>query len=283
LYSAAQKAGIQNTEDWADKFYDFRQRVEDATTALNKAKIANEIKFGSQTAFLSPEDVQIANQLKAIYPDVTTALNSSEASAMRLNNEMKTFSDTSRTATEGFASDFVHAMAQGTSAWQSFEQAGSNALNKIADKLLQMAVDNLWSNAFGGLTGNGFLSFLGIGGGSGAAAQAASASTLANNTGGAFFGPGFADGTDSAPGGLALVGERGPEIVNLPRGSQVFPNGTGPNIGGSVNAPVTVNIDAKGADPAGLARLQQQIADLKQTLPGTIVKTVTQAKKMRAL
>lgn len=36
--------------------------------------------------------------------------------------------------------------------------------------------------------------------------------------------PGFANGTNSAPGGLALVGERGPEIVNLPRGSQVIPN-----------------------------------------------------------
>ena len=36
--------------------------------------------------------------------------------------------------------------------------------------------------------------------------------------------PGFATGTAFAPGGLALVGERGPELVNLPRGSQVFPN-----------------------------------------------------------
>lgn len=36
--------------------------------------------------------------------------------------------------------------------------------------------------------------------------------------------PGFAGGTNFAPGGLALVGERGPELVNLPRGSQVMPN-----------------------------------------------------------
>lgn len=36
--------------------------------------------------------------------------------------------------------------------------------------------------------------------------------------------PQFAEGTDFAPGGAALVGERGPEIVNLPRGSQVIPN-----------------------------------------------------------
>ncbi len=35
---------------------------------------------------------------------------------------------------------------------------------------------------------------------------------------------GFANGTDFAPGGMAMVGERGPEIVNLPRGSQVTPN-----------------------------------------------------------
>lgn len=38
--------------------------------------------------------------------------------------------------------------------------------------------------------------------------------------------PEFATGTTFAPGGLALVGERGPEIVDLPRGSKVFPNGT---------------------------------------------------------
>lgn len=36
--------------------------------------------------------------------------------------------------------------------------------------------------------------------------------------------PFFAGGTDSAPGGFAMVGEKGPEIVNLPRGSQVVPN-----------------------------------------------------------
>ena len=35
---------------------------------------------------------------------------------------------------------------------------------------------------------------------------------------------GFAGGTNYAPGGLAIVGEHGPELVNLPRGSQVIPN-----------------------------------------------------------
>ena len=36
--------------------------------------------------------------------------------------------------------------------------------------------------------------------------------------------PGYASGTNFARGGMALVGEQGPELVNLPRGSQVTPN-----------------------------------------------------------
>ena len=36
--------------------------------------------------------------------------------------------------------------------------------------------------------------------------------------------PRFASGTNFAPGGTAWVGERGPELVNLPRGSQVYTN-----------------------------------------------------------
>ena len=39
--------------------------------------------------------------------------------------------------------------------------------------------------------------------------------------------PAFASGTSFAPGGLAVVGERGPELVDLPRGSRVLPNGAG--------------------------------------------------------
>lgn len=43
--------------------------------------------------------------------------------------------------------------------------------------------------------------------------------------------PAYANGTRFHPGGLAMVGERGPEVVRLPRGSSVYPNGTGPGGG----------------------------------------------------
>ena len=54
--------------------------------------------------------------------------------------------------------------------------------------------------------------------------------------------PGFASGTGFAPGGLALVGERGPELVNLPRGSQVTPaDQTARALGGETNIEVNQN------------------------------------------
>jgi phage-related tail protein len=43
---------------------------------------------------------------------------------------------------------------------------------------------------------------------------------------------GYANGTKYAPGGWSIVGENGPEIVNLPRGSEVYPNGVTPRLGG---------------------------------------------------
>jgi hypothetical protein len=53
--------------------------------------------------------------------------------------------------------------------------------------------------------------------------------------------PGFANGVTGFSGGLALVGERGPELVNLPRGADVIPNNQLDGFGGQqVFIPSTV-------------------------------------------
>jgi hypothetical protein len=74
---------------------------------------------------------------------------------------------------------------------------------------------------------------------------ASAVGSVAHNAAGAV--PHFAGGTNYAPGGLAVVGENGPELVNLPRGSEVFPNGQAPTSplrpasgGGSGNIYITV-------------------------------------------
>ena len=69
----------------------------------------------------------------------------------------------------------------------------------------------------------------------------------------------FAAGTGAAPGGMALVGERGPEMVSLPKGSQVAANGSAAfnrqtaqpaAAGGSSapSAPPVVNVTVKLGD-----------------------------------
>jgi hypothetical protein len=55
--------------------------------------------------------------------------------------------------------------------------------------------------------------------------------------------PHYATGVVNAPGSWALVGENGPEIVNLPQGSNVYPNGMGPLGGGGD----TYNINIYGS------------------------------------
>ncbi|MCD2184189.1 phage tail length tape measure family protein [Rhizobium sp. GN54] len=77
----------------------------------------------------------------------------------------------------------------------------------------------------------------------------------------------FADGTQSAPGGLAIVGERGRELVNLPRGSQVVPNhktehllssAANSNGGGSVKVDVEVFMKKDGTLDAHVRKISRE-------------------------
>lgn len=52
--------------------------------------------------------------------------------------------------------------------------------------------------------------------------------------------PGFANGVNNFRGGLAVVGERGPELINLPRGSDVIPNHALNSIGGRSSQEIIV-------------------------------------------
>lgn len=105
----------------------------------------------------------------------------------------------------------------------------------------------------------------------------------ANTTLGSFLGvPSYANGTDNHPGGLAWVGERGRELVRMPEGSQVIPNHDIAGLGGSsISAPVSISIDARGADSEGLERVQGQLSRLEAELPARITQQVRQMPRDR--
>ena len=108
---------------------------------------------------------------------------------MMINSTLREFNDLGKDASKGFATDFAGALRNGASAADAFGSAMSNALNKISDKLMNMAVDNLWSNAFGG-KGGSLAGLFGIGG----------SSELPNWGTSSFVGPTFADGGFTGPG-----------------------------------------------------------------------------------
>jgi hypothetical protein len=83
---------------------------------------------------------------------------------------------------------------------------------------------------------------------------------------------------------MSLVGENGPEIMNIPKGAQVIPNSVLKGGGGSgVSSNVNFTINAPNADAEGLGRLQLQLEQLKAEIPSRVVSAVTLAKKQRKL
>lgn len=268
--------GGKETDAQIDKFSDLKDAAIAAADALAKAKVASSIEFNTKTAFLSSADVAIANQLKGIYGnDVPAALNSTYAAAIRVNNAFKEVSSAIETNLTSGLTD----IAMGTvSVSQGFSNMGLAVVKAVEQMIIKIAIVQPMMQALQNSIGGGGLFGL-LSGSNGNAGGAILPFSTGNVPIGDYSMPTFADGTDSAPGGLSIVGERGPEIVNLPKGSQVFPNGKMP---GNDNGPQNVftyapNIDARGADAAAVARLATVIAQDRQNfernVQGVMAKT----------
>lgn len=106
------------------------------------------------------------------------------------------------------------------------KKAGAVTVN-VAKSFKDMADATIQSlqNLAGSIKGGGFLDILSavVGLGMQLGSIGAFGKTIAGRINAPKI-PGYANGTNFHPGGLAVVGERGPELVNLRRGAQVIPN-----------------------------------------------------------
>jgi phage-related tail protein len=93
--------------------------------------------------------------------------------------------------------------------------------------------------------------------------------------------PGFASGTDNAPGGLSWVGENGPELMNVPKGSQIIPSSVSRQITGGGSTTVQYNIDASGADSGTVARIQTVLAQHARAI-GAQGRALTSSQRLQA-
>lgn len=301
LLTAAQQAGLPVTEEMKNKIEALAKGAGTAAEALAKAKIASETAFTQGSAFLTAEDLQIAQQLRGIYgTDIPAALASAEAAAMRTANAMKQLSDLGQDVNKGLFVDFTQNIRNGASAMEAFEKAGTNALGKIADKLASMAADNLWKSAFGGSSGSVLSSLFGS-----SSSTSSSTGLSLTGTGGLYADGGYTgNGGRNQPAGIVHRGEyvfdqdavnrigvnnlqrlqRGYASGGLVGGPQIVPNdivrggsGTNVTIGGS-------SIVVQGnADERTLAIMSRELARRDNEMYAKTVENVRMAKKARAL
>ena len=141
-------------------------------------------------------EVERINELHRMFPEIVTA-----EVRDRAIGALQQGVDGLTREVESMNAAFADTFADIITGAESASEALSGLLSKFAGMMAQSAFSTIGGNLLGSLgipgfaTGN-LLGSLGI--------------------------PGFATGTNFAPGGPALVGERGVELVNLPRGSQVF-------------------------------------------------------------
>ncbi len=269
---------IRNHKELTDQdkaAIDAQAKALGAAAQANALKqVQNDVRFGRQTALLSPDDVQIAQQLKSVYPDVATALASVEAQGHRTNAALSQVSST-------ISSDLVTGITDALDGTKSFGQAFSDTSKLVIRAIEEMIIKLLvvgplmrsLQSSFSGLGGGAdFGSLLGSAGvtfGTPGAAGSNLFGPLAPSARGNVFGGGNIipfrlGGVVTRPtlfpmanGGTGLMGEAGEEaVMPLRRGRDgrlgVSAGGMGAaNDNGTGGGAVTVNIynAPAGSDP----------------------------------
>jgi hypothetical protein len=204
---------------------------------------------------------------------------------------------------QGVEDETVKALTGAKTSWQQFfysldQMALKFLLNKGISQLLQMMSGTDFGKSLG------LDKLLGGGQDQAAAKQAVAATTMltaagmqmsaanimaasgaaggAAGSGGAGilsgFIPGFASGTDYAPGGAAWVGENGPELLNLPMGSSVTPNSSLRGSGTTHNH----FYDNRGADMAAIQRLERMLPLIEERAVARSVASVSEINQRTA-
>lgn len=222
--------------------------------------------------------IKLTSGQKAELEGLAASMADAEAQTSALQRAM----DFAKEVTSGFMNDFKSGLEQGKGVLRSFADAALNALSRIADKLIQMAMDNLWTNAFGGMASGGGAS----GGGLFQSLFGGLGKMFGFSTGG-WTGNGPAGAAAGVVHGQEFVVRAGPaaqhrqllEAINS--GRPVSANNNAPTAANFNYAPV-YNI-AQGADPKAIAELRQAQAQDRASFEARAVATFRKAQSTRAI
>ncbi len=231
-------AGVSSAQREMERF---EERQRKATEEFNAMRLQGTKKFQDEMDTLNQESLMD-------YEAFQTGMEVIAArAAINIENEITKPYEEMKKAMESVGMSVDDAFKNMLLAGGSWRDGMKSIIQSVIDQLWKMYVTQqivgMVTGAISGLFGGG-------GGGSNI--------TVGNMSSGVQL-PAFANGTTNAPGGMAWVGERGPELVNLPRGSKVIPSHRAQGMGGGIN----ITVDARGsADPAAVrAQVQQGILE----------------------
>lgn len=221
-------------------------------------------------------NIELTAQQRASIDEVATAYAAAGEKFRQANGPLASFArqagDTDKVM-QDFALSGVRTLEDGladvvtgaSSASDAFKRMANAIIADLARIAIRRAVTGPIAGALGGIFGGGGGELPGFGTSS-------------------FVGPlpGRASGGPVSAGQPYIVGEKRPEVFVPDRSGVILPKVPGAG-GGGITAPVTVSIDARGADAEGLAKLQRQVAIMEATLPSRIVSTVKSAQRGRQL
>ncbi len=254
--------------------------VDDYGYAVEKARTEQDLMNAAQRAGLAitPElRAQIAATADQ-WAMATAEANKLAEAQDKIRQRAEEWQDAQKDALRGIVDDLI----QGKSAAEAF----AGALQKIANKLLDMAFDDLFTGIFKGGLFSGFSSggvvkaatggyISGPGGprSDSIPAMLSDGEYVINAAATKKFGP-LLDAINSGK-GLALAG--GGPVLRAP----TMPNLRGAATSGGGNFTYAPQIDARGADQAGLAQLTAELQRQKAELPATVLATMRKAKSTR--
>jgi lambda family phage tail tape measure protein len=250
------------------------------------------ITFDRATMGMDQTEAKIASSMRSIYgSDWVKRMNSGLAVQMRINEQLRFTHDLGLDAFKGIVSD----LRAGKTAAEAFQNAAMNMLGKVADKLAEMAFNQLWAAAFGGKSGGGLLGSL-FGGGTGLSLTGTGGlyARGAAFSGGNVIHPFALGGIPSdilvkptlfpmANGQAGLAGEAGPEaIMPLKRGADGRLGVASSGGGGMVVHMGGTTIQVNGsADSSTVQEMRMELERDRAERYSQFVKFYTDAKSRR--
>ena len=170
------------------------------------------------------------NKIVATNGKIKTSVEAITPAEKQAREEADKLKETFREIGSSVRNDLVNNLTDAITEGKSFGDAMKNVLGNLKKRLVNLAIDRAISGIGRSLSGGGgFGGFLG----------------------GLFGGRKERGGRVSA-GGAFVVGERGPEILQMgSKGGNIIPNSAIGKGGGGVTNMVTVNVDASGSSVAG--------------------------------